>query len=102
MKKLLVISVILFASCSKPSVHDCPPNVQKQKHYTEDTEPYVGIARNLTISVADTIDGRVTYNLSFPDGATLESMYAEEIANGLITGKWDYNEDLQITQELPE
>lgn len=55
-------------------------------------------AESITIEVADTINGRVTYTVSFPDGTGLDSMYPEEIANGLITGKWDYNEDFSIKQ----
>jgi len=93
-KLLLFISLVLLVSCSKPSIYECPPNVEK--HYTEDMKPYIGTARDITISLADTVEGRATYNVSFPDGTGLDSMYPEEIAHGLLTGKWSYNEDLQV------
>lgn len=44
------------------------------------------------------VEGRPTFNVVLPD-TTLSSMYAEEIAHGLITGLWDYNEDWTITQK---
>jgi hypothetical protein len=42
------------------------------------------------------VDGRKLFTVVFPDGKALEHMYAEEIAHGLKTGKWEYNEDLTI------
>jgi len=45
---------------------------------------------------ADSVDGRPTYTVMFNDTTVLESMYPEEIANGLISGKWEYDEDLKI------
>lgn len=44
----------------------------------------------------DDVDGRKLFTVVFPDGKALEHMYAEEIAHGLKTGKWEYNEDLTI------
>jgi len=99
---IVVIAIIAFTtSCSKPNPYDCPPavNANKQIH-TEDMESLVKTSQLVSIAIADTVDGRVTYNVSFPDGTVLDSMYAEEIANGLITGKWDYNEDLAIITHI--
>jgi len=50
----------------------------------------------IVIIPVDTVDGRHTYNVLFNDEDGLDSMYPEEIANGLATGNWKYNEDLQI------
>jgi hypothetical protein len=43
------------------------------------------------------VDGRIKYNVLFNDGDSMKDMYAEEIANGLITEEWDYNEHLELT-----
>lgn len=45
----------------------------------------------------DTVDGRPTFNVLFSDEIGLDSMYGEEIANGLVTGKWKYDEDFVIS-----
>ena len=42
---------------------------------------------------------RPMFNVIFPDGKALENMYAEEIANSLATGKWEYNDMLTLTTE---
>lgn len=42
------------------------------------------------------VEGRAKYNVLFNDEDYMENMYAEEIANGLITDDWDYNEDLRV------
>lgn len=108
MKKLLIIKLLIIVvviaiigltSCSKPNMYDCPPAVNADKHYTEDMASLIRTSHAISIAIADTVEGRVTYNVSFPDGTVLDSMYPEEIANGLITGKWDYNEDFIITIE---
>ena len=60
--------------------------------------PFLGNASNIQIVLSDTIEGRVTYNVVFPDSTVLESMYPEEIANGLATNVWNYNEDLILDE----
>ena len=49
------------------------------------------------ITLVDSVDGRPTYNIEFPDSTGIDSMYGEEIGNGLSTGNWSYNEDYKIT-----
>jgi len=52
----------------------------------------------IVIIPVDTVDGRPIYNVLFNDEDGLDEMYPEEIANGLATGKWDYNEMLIIKE----
>lgn len=89
MKKLLLIIGIALASCEKPIV-------KTNAIYTEDMPTLMKSSNDIKIVISDSVEGRQTYNVLFPDGTMLDSMYPEEIANGLITGKWDYNEDLTI------
>ena len=56
---------------------------------------FISDGRIIIIPV-DTLDDRKTYNVLFNDEDGVDSMYPEEIANGLATGNWSYNEDLQI------
>jgi len=93
MKKLLFVIVvgIGLASCEKPIV-------ENDVIYTEDMPTLVKTSSDIKIVISDNVEGRQTYNVLFPDGTMLDSMYPEEIANGLITGKWDYNEDLTISK----
>ena len=98
MKKLLLfILVALLASCSKPNQYDCPTVLKP--YYTEDMPTLVKSSNEIKVVLVDVVDGRQVYNVLFPDGTVLDSMYAEEIANGLVTGKWDYNEDLSISNK---
>jgi hypothetical protein len=48
---------------------------------------------------SDSVDGRATYTVIFDDEKALDFMYAEEIANGLLTNNWEANEDLKITDK---
>jgi hypothetical protein len=51
------------------------------------------------VSPSDTVRGRPTFNVFFYENNTgLDSMYPEEIANSLITDKWQYNEMLEIKE----
>jgi hypothetical protein len=54
--------------------------------------------RFMVVPVGDTIDGRPTYNILFEDETGLDGMYPEEIANSLNSGKWEYNEMLEIKE----
>jgi hypothetical protein len=47
---------------------------------------------------ADSVEGRPTFYVEFPDSTGLDSMYPEEIANGLNTGVWNYNEMLELKE----
>ena len=94
-KTILFACIISLVSCSKPSPYDCPI-APKSIIHTEDMPSLVKRSNDVRIVLSDDVDGRQTYNVIFPDNTIIESMYAEEIANGLITGQWDYNEDLNI------
>lgn len=73
-------------------------NVFPPKYHTEDMVPVVGSPKSLKLVFADSVDGRPTYGVLFDDSTSLDSMYPEEIANGLNTGRWDYNEDFIIKE----
>lgn len=73
-------------------------NVFPPKFHTEDMVPVVQSPNSITVVFADSVDGRPTYYVEFPDSTGLDSMYPEEIANGLNTGVWDYNEMLQLKE----
>ena len=90
---IIIGIIIALTSCSKPNQYDCPT---VYKHTTEDMPTLVKSSNDVKLVQSDNVDGRQTYNVIFPDGTVLDSMYPEEIANGLVTGKWDYNEDFQI------
>jgi hypothetical protein len=50
----------------------------------------------IRIFVADSVDGRPTFDVVLEDEKVLEKMYAEEIAYSLLHNKWIYNEDLSL------
>jgi len=85
MKRLLVIMLCIAAySCtSTKSEPVC-------KHNTPGA---------IMLIPSDSVDGRATYTVIFDDEKALDFMYAEEIANGLLTTKWETNEDLKITDK---
>jgi hypothetical protein len=72
---VIMISVVLF-SCSKPCKHTIP--------------------NSIVLVPTDTVEGRPVFTVIFEDEKTLELMYSEEIAHGLITGDWRPDEDLRI------
>jgi hypothetical protein len=65
-----------------------PVCTQKHLNFIDD--------HRIVVIPVDTVEGRKTYNVLFSDEEGMDSMYPEEIANGLATGKWKYDEDLQI------
>ena len=85
MKRLLVIMLCIAAySCtSTKSEPVC-------KHNTPGA---------IMLIQSDSVDGRATYTVIFDDEKALDFMYAEEIANGLLTNNWEPNEDLKITDK---
>lgn len=85
MKQLLIIMLCIAAySCtSTKSEPMC-------KHNTPGA---------IMIIPSDTVSGRPTYTVIFDDEKALDFMYAEEIANGLLTNNWEANEDLKITDK---
>ena len=85
MKRLLVIMLCIAAySCtSTKSEPVC-------KHNTPGA---------VMLIPSDSVDGRATYTVIFDDEKALDFMYAEEIANGLLTNNWEANEDLKITDK---
>ena len=42
-------------------------------------------------------DGRPMFTVKLANGKVLKHMYAEEIAQGLLDGKWASDEDLRLT-----
>lgn len=46
----------------------------------------------------DDVDGRPIFSVLFQDSSkkALDYMYGEEIANGLATGNWEYDENLSV------
>ena len=50
--------------------------------------------KKVVIQNAGDVEGRKTYHVKVGK-KTYEYMYAEEIANSLKTGVWEYNEDLK-------
>lgn len=73
-------------------------NVFPAKYHTEDMKPVVGKPKSITVVFADSVEGRPTFYVEFPDSTGLDSMYPEEIANGLNTGVWNYNEMLEVKE----
>lgn len=68
-------------------------HVCKRKH-----QNFIDDGRIVIIPVGD-VEGRKKYNVLFSDEEGVDDMYPEEIASGLITGKWDYNEMLTIKEK---
>ena len=73
-------------------------NVFPPKYHTEDMPPVEDSSKHITVVFADYVDGRPTYNVRFSDSTVLDSMYPEEIANGLNTSVWSYNEMLELKE----
>ena len=70
-----------------------PANVCKRKH-----QNFIEDGRIVIIPVGD-VEGRPKFNVLFNDEDGIDSMYPEEIANGLLTDDWDYNEMLEIKEK---
>jgi hypothetical protein len=88
MKRLLVIMLCIAAySCTSTKSKPVEPMC---KHNTPGA---------IMLIPSDSVDGRATYTVIFDDEKALDFMYAEEIANGLLTTKWETNEDLKITDK---
>lgn len=85
MKRLLVIMLCIaaFSCTSTKSEPVCKHNTPKA----------------IMLIPSDTVSGRPTYTVIFDDEKALDFMYAEEIANGLLTNNWEPNEDLKITDK---
>lgn len=91
---LLGTGYLLGRELTPPKIQNVfPPN-----YYTEDMPPVVDSVKCITVVFVDSVDGRPTFNVEFADSTVLDSMYPEEIAHGLTTGHWDYNEDLEIKE----
>jgi len=67
---------------------NAPACTRKHQNFIDD--------HRIVIIPVDTVEDRKTYNVLFNDEEGIESMYPEEIALGLATGNWKYNEDLKI------
>jgi hypothetical protein len=75
---IIIISCVLFSFTTVPA----------PKHQCEH--------KGILLIPTDTVDGRPVYSVLLDDGTGLDLMYAEEIAHSLVTGKWQYNEDLRV------
>ena len=88
MKQLLIIMLCIAAySCASKKTKSVVPVC---KHNTPGA---------VMLVPSDTVSGRPTYTVIFDDEKALDFMYAEEIANGLLTNNWEANEDLKITDK---
>lgn len=74
----------------------CGKNVF-HKECTKKHQNIISDGRIVLIPVGD-VDGRPKFNVLFSDEEGIDSMYPEEIGNGLLTGDWDYNEMLTIKE----
>lgn len=74
-------------------------NVFPPKYHTEDMPAIKNSPKSVTLIFADSVDCRPTYSVMFSDSTVVDSMYPEEIANSLNTGKWEYNEMLRIIEK---
>jgi hypothetical protein len=102
-KQLVIISMIVglvllgtgyaLGRLERKTVNVFPPN-----YHTEDMEPVIGKPQSITVTLIDSVDGRPSFYIEFPDSTKIVSMYPEEIANGLNTGVWTYNEMLQLKE----
>ena len=82
MKKLLVIiTVFSLFSCKSSNVH---------------TDDGTVIIKPVAKKDYPSDETRQLYIVTLSNGRVYEYMYAEEIANGLITGEWKSDEDLKL------
>lgn len=91
---LLLVTGFCLGKLDGPKIQ----NVFPPKYHTEDMKPVVGKPNAITVVFADSVEGRPTFYVEFPDSTGLDSMYPEEIANGLNTGVWNYNEMLELKE----
>ena len=77
MKYIMILTVLMLS---------CAASVQNTKQEQE----------IVIIPTDNYVDGRQTFNVRIEGKTAMEYMYAEEIANALITGNWVYNEDLRV------
>ena len=68
------------------------------KYHTEDMPTVKSKPKSIEITLMDSAEGRPIYCVHLSDSTVLDSMYPEEIANGLLTGAWEYNEMLEIKE----
>jgi regulator of extracellular matrix RemA (YlzA/DUF370 family) len=90
---LIIISVILIGIGVKlgevlAPVHEC---TRKHQNIIPDGR--------IVIIPVDTVEGRPVFDVIISDENVVEAMYPEEIANSLNSGKWEYNEMLEIKEK---
>ena len=78
MKKILLALLVIsgVVSCKVSNVNDKPEAIIIEEEHDEE---------------------RPMFTVKLPNGKTLEHMYAEEIAQGLLDGEWASDEDLRLT-----
>jgi len=74
-------------------------NVFPPKYHTEDMPSVKSKPKSIEITFMDSAEGRPIYCVHLADSTVLDSMYPEEIAHGLLTGNWEYDEMLKLTSE---
>ena len=71
-----------------------PLHVCKRKHMN-----VINDGRVVILPADSTDDGRPTFDVIISDENVMEHMYPEEIANSLNSGKWEYNEMLELKEK---
>jgi hypothetical protein len=92
MKKIIIttiLSALVFTSVGYLlGLSNAPACTRKHQNFINDGR--------IVIIPVDTVEGRKTFNVLFSDEEGMDSMYPEEIGLGLATGRWAYDETLQI------
>jgi hypothetical protein len=95
MKKASLIAIIILSSLVVGLVFSIIHIKSEYKECTRKHQNFIDDGRIVIIPVGE-VEGRKKYNVLFNDEDGMDSMYAEEIANGLITNNWKYDEDLRV------
>jgi hypothetical protein len=102
LKLILLILVIIGAYYGikrfKSSSSVKKSTIDKKKMRINNT-PLKYSVKDLKIIFSDSVFGRPVYTVIFPDSTGYTRMYPEEIANGLATGVWRYNEEFKLIEE---
>ncbi len=80
MKKILLVLTVVIAavSCKVENINDKPEAI---------------------IITEESDEERPMFTVKLPSGKVLEHMYAEEIAQGLLDGRWNYDEAMTLVPE---
>ena len=81
-----ILSGLVFGYCGYIiglSAQPANKHIKQNVHNSVKDSINVNQTKSLCLMFADSVDGRPTYTVMFNDTTVLESMYPEEIANGL-------------------